>query len=182
MRNCPWLIALLSFTSVNIFCQLFCLFLLDVEVEIELREEEAPFLAGQTKMSINMSPVKIVKNPDGSLQRAAQTQSALAKERREVRQAQREAEMDSIPKDVGKLYIDPMPEGGCGQTNFKFKADYSHILAFLFSCTLSSCNALLTDHVLSRIHNYSLCSSGRYCYFLCVSAFSFICRWCCKNG
>lgn len=51
------------------------------------------------------------QNPDGSLQRAAMTQSALAKERRELKQAQREAQADSIPKDLGKLWIDPVPDG-----------------------------------------------------------------------
>ena len=51
------------------------------------------------------------QNPDGSLQRAAMTQSALSKERREMRQAQREAEMDNIPKDIGKTWIDPMTAG-----------------------------------------------------------------------
>ena len=35
----------------------------------------------QTKASVAMSPIKVVKNPDGSLQRAAMTQSALAKAR-----------------------------------------------------------------------------------------------------
>ena len=39
------------------------------------------------------------------------TQSALAKERRELKQAQREAQADSIPKDLGKLWIDPVPDG-----------------------------------------------------------------------
>lgn len=39
------------------------------------------------------------------------TQSALSKERREMRQAQREAEMDNIPKDIGKTWIDPMTAG-----------------------------------------------------------------------
>lgn len=39
------------------------------------------------------------------------TQSALAKERRELKQAQREAQADSIPKDIGKLWIDPVPDG-----------------------------------------------------------------------
>lgn len=33
----------------------------DEELEIELVEEEPPFLRGQTKWSTNMSPVKIVK-------------------------------------------------------------------------------------------------------------------------
>ena len=59
-----------------------------------------------------MSPIKIVKNPDGSLQRAALTQAALAKERREMRDAQRNAEMDALPKDLNKPWLDPMPEPG----------------------------------------------------------------------
>ena len=54
------------------------------------------------------------KNPDGSLQRAAQTQSALSKERREIRQAQREAEMDNVPRDIGKTWIDPVPGNTAG--------------------------------------------------------------------
>lgn len=33
----------------------------DVELEIDLVEEEPPFLRGQTKWSTTMSPVKIVK-------------------------------------------------------------------------------------------------------------------------
>ena len=45
-----------------------------------------------------MSPIKIVKNPDGSMQRAAMTQSALAKERRELRDQQQRSAMEAIPK------------------------------------------------------------------------------------
>lgn len=33
----------------------------DEEIEVDLVEEEPPFLRGQTKWSTNMSPVKIVK-------------------------------------------------------------------------------------------------------------------------
>lgn len=39
----------------------------DEDVEIDLVEDEPPFLKGQTKFTQNMSPVKIVKvriNPD----------------------------------------------------------------------------------------------------------------------
>jgi len=82
------------------------------EVEIELNEEEPIFLRGQTKNSIAMSPIKIVKNPDGSMQRAAMTQSALAKERRELRETQQRALMDSIPKDLNRPWEDPLPEPG----------------------------------------------------------------------
>ena len=45
------------------------------------------------------------------------TQSALSKERREMRQAQREAEMDNIPKDIGKTWIDPMTAGSRNYTD-----------------------------------------------------------------
>lgn len=90
----------------------------DEDIEIELVDEEPAFLRGQTKLSVAMSPVKIVKNPDGSLQRAAMTQSALAKERRELKQAQREAQADSIPKDLSKLWIDPVPDVGGNKAVF----------------------------------------------------------------
>ena len=33
----------------------------DEDIEIEMVEEEPPFLNGQTKLSVDMSPVKIVK-------------------------------------------------------------------------------------------------------------------------
>ncbi|KAG7506384.1 ATP-dependent RNA helicase DHX8-like [Solea senegalensis] len=82
----------------------------DEDVEIDLVEEEPPFLQGQTKWTLNLSPVKIVKNPDGSLSQAAMMQSALSKERREVKQAVRAAEMDSIPTGLHKNWIDPMPD------------------------------------------------------------------------
>ncbi|XP_076615856.1 ATP-dependent RNA helicase DHX8-like isoform X2 [Chaetodon auriga] len=82
----------------------------DEDMEIDLVEEEPPFLRGQTKWSVNMSPVKIVKNPDGSLSQAAMMQSALAKERRELKQAARAAEMDCIPTGLNKNWIDPMPD------------------------------------------------------------------------
>ena len=47
----------------------------DEEFEIDLNDTEPEFLKGNsTKSGIEMSPIKIVKNPDGSLQRAAMTQ------------------------------------------------------------------------------------------------------------
>ncbi|KAJ0960959.1 hypothetical protein J5N97_001171 [Dioscorea zingiberensis] len=59
-----------------------------------------------------MSPVKIFKNPEGSLSRAAALQSALIKERREVREQQQRTMLDSIPKDLNRPWEDPMPETG----------------------------------------------------------------------
>lgn len=81
------------------------------DLEIELVEEEPPFLRGHGRSNLqDLSPVRIVKNPDGSLAQAAMMQSALSKERREQKQQQREAEMDSIPAGLNKHWIDPMPD------------------------------------------------------------------------
>ncbi|KAI8023630.1 putative pre-mRNA-splicing factor ATP-dependent RNA helicase DEAH5 [Camellia lanceoleosa] len=80
------------------------------ELEIELNEDEPAFLQGQSRYSLDMSPVKIFKNPEGSLSRAAALQSALVKERREVREQQQRTMLDSIPKDLNRPWEDPMPE------------------------------------------------------------------------
>jgi hypothetical protein len=44
----------------------------------------------------------------GWLQRAALTQSALAKERRELKEQQQRAVMESAPKDLGRTWADPL--------------------------------------------------------------------------
>ncbi|GMI34637.1 hypothetical protein TrCOL_g13015 [Triparma columacea] len=84
------------------------------QTEVDLAEVEPPFLRGQTRRSgrDGGEPIKIVKNPDGSLQRAAMQQSTLAKERRELKQAQANNLIDSIPKDLNRPWEDPMPEAG----------------------------------------------------------------------
>jgi ATP-dependent RNA helicase DHX8/PRP22 len=83
------------------------------ETEVELAEAEPAFLRGQTKRSgQSLEPIRIVKNPDGSLQRAAMQQSSMAKERRELRQAQANQLIDSIPKDLNRPWEDPLPEAG----------------------------------------------------------------------
>ncbi|XP_034203583.1 probable pre-mRNA-splicing factor ATP-dependent RNA helicase DEAH5 [Prunus dulcis] len=82
------------------------------ELDIELNEDEPAFLNGQSRYSVDMSPVKIFKNPEGSLGRAAALQSALIKERREVREQQQRTMSDSIPKDLNRPWEDPMPETG----------------------------------------------------------------------
>ncbi|KAK9941383.1 hypothetical protein M0R45_017988 [Rubus argutus] len=82
------------------------------ELEIELNEEAPAFLQGHNMYSVDMSPVKIFKNPEGSLSRAAALQSALVKERREMRDQQQRAVLDSIPKDLNRPWEDPMPENG----------------------------------------------------------------------
>lgn len=82
----------------------------DEFVEVELGTDEPYFLRGQTKQSVSLSPVKIVKNPEGSLTRAAMNQSSLAKERRELRETQRNAYLDHIPQDFNKPWEDPLAE------------------------------------------------------------------------
>eukprot|EP00088_Acartia_fossae_P060368 TRINITY_DN7227_c0_g2_i2.p1 TRINITY_DN7227_c0_g2~~TRINITY_DN7227_c0_g2_i2.p1 ORF type:complete len:1114 (-),score=323.97 TRINITY_DN7227_c0_g2_i2:117-3050(-) len=82
------------------------------DLEIELVEEEAPFLKGGGRVLNNFSPVRIVKNPDGSLAQAAMMQGALAKERREQKMVERqgqdnEANTTTTPKE----WNDPMPSG-----------------------------------------------------------------------
>ena len=62
---------------------------------------------------MQVSPIKIVKNPDGSLQRAAMTQSALSKERRELREQQQRTLLEAIPKDLSRPWEDPLPEQVC---------------------------------------------------------------------
>ncbi|KAJ3333304.1 DEAH-box ATP-dependent RNA helicase prp22, partial [Kappamyces sp. JEL0680] len=60
----------------------------DVHFDVEVKADEPTFLAGQTKQSLQLSPIKIVKNPDGSMNRAAMAGAALAKERRDLKQQQ----------------------------------------------------------------------------------------------
>lgn len=83
------------------------------ETDVELAEIEPSFLKGQTRRSgRDLEPIKIIKNPDGSMQRAAMQQASLAKERRELRQAQANQLIDSIPKDLNRPWEDPLPEAG----------------------------------------------------------------------
>ncbi|XP_048518718.1 ATP-dependent RNA helicase DHX8 [Dendroctonus ponderosae] len=81
----------------------------EADIEIELVEDEPPFLNGHGRAVHDLSPVRIVKNPDGSLAQAAMMQSALAKERREQKMLQREAEVDAQPAGKSKTWIDPLP-------------------------------------------------------------------------
>jgi ATP-dependent RNA helicase DHX8/PRP22 len=83
---------------------------LEEDVDIELREEEPPFLAGQTKQSLELSPIRVVKAPDGSMNRAAMAGTTLAKDRRELRQqeAQDKAAEESSKVDLSAQWNDPM--------------------------------------------------------------------------
>ncbi|BGP57862.1 hypothetical protein JCM8202_000460 [Rhodotorula sphaerocarpa] len=80
----------------------------DEELDIEINEAEAPFLHGQSKRALELSPVKIVKAPDGGLNRAAMAGAALAKERREMKAQEAADEADSEVRDVNTPWLDPM--------------------------------------------------------------------------
>ncbi|GAA6030933.1 hypothetical protein JCM8097_008944 [Rhodosporidiobolus ruineniae] len=80
----------------------------DQELDIEMNEAEAPFLSGQTKRALELSPVKIVKAPDGGLNRAAMSGAALAKERRELKAQAAQDEADAEARDVNTPWLDPM--------------------------------------------------------------------------
>eukprot|EP00923_Selenidium_pygospionis_P024373 GHVN01042270.1.p1 GENE.GHVN01042270.1~~GHVN01042270.1.p1 ORF type:complete len:1135 (+),score=156.61 GHVN01042270.1:80-3484(+) len=83
------------------------------DIEIEVQETEPVFLKGQTtRTGVQLSPIRVVANPDGSMARAAATSTALAKERREVRDAQEKSLLDSIPKDMNRPWEDPNPQPG----------------------------------------------------------------------
>ncbi|KAI9892358.1 MAG: DEAH-box ATP-dependent RNA helicase prp22 [Vezdaea aestivalis] len=80
------------------------------DIDIEVREEEPPFLAGQTKVSLELSPIRVVKAPDGSMNRAAMSGTSLSKERRELKQqeAQDKAEESATKVDLNAQWQDPM--------------------------------------------------------------------------
>ncbi|KAA3671248.1 ATP-dependent RNA helicase DHX8/PRP22 [Paragonimus westermani] len=104
----------------------------DEDIEIELVEEEPPFLKGHGRHAMDLSPVRIVKNPDGSLQQAAMMRQALQKERREMKQQERQsqvmAEREAAPERMGKDWHDPMgvtldakPQFGGSRSTEQFK-------------------------------------------------------------
>ena len=80
----------------------------DEDLEIELVEDEAPFLKGQGRMLNNLSPVRIVKNPDGSLAQAAMMQGALSKERRETKMQERQQQEAEQPRGEARSWADPL--------------------------------------------------------------------------
>jgi hypothetical protein len=83
------------------------------EIDIEVKDEEPPFLAGQTKLSLELSPIRVVKAPDGSLNRAAMTGVTLAQERRDLRQqeSQDKAAEQAVKVDLSAQWNDPMASG-----------------------------------------------------------------------
>ncbi|TIB74039.1 putative pre-mRNA splicing factor [Wallemia mellicola] len=85
---------------------------LDEDIDIEVRDVEPSFLKGQTKMSLDLSPVRIVKAPDGSMNRAAVSGAGLAKERRELRQQEAQEEREAEEKNQKTDWQDPLAQEG----------------------------------------------------------------------
>lgn len=80
----------------------------DEELDIEVREDEAPFLAGAGKKLMDLSPVKIIKAPDGTMNRAAMSGATLAKERREMKKQEAQDAADAETKDLSSAWHDPL--------------------------------------------------------------------------
>ncbi|KAL8953165.1 MAG: hypothetical protein Q9222_000987 [Ikaeria aurantiellina] len=79
------------------------------DVDIEVKDEEPPFLAGQTKQSLELSPIRVIKAPEGSMNRSAMAGTSLAKERRDIRQqeAQDKAAEQAAQVDLNAQWQDP---------------------------------------------------------------------------
>ncbi|KAL7961223.1 P-loop containing nucleoside triphosphate hydrolase protein [Trichoderma compactum] len=96
---------------------------LEEDVDIEVREEEPPFLAGQTKQSLELSPIRVVKAPDGSMNRAAMAGTTLAKERKELKQKEAdEAAKEESKENLSNQWNDPMAD----PDKRKFASDLKH--------------------------------------------------------
>src|SRR5579871_6282683 len=82
----------------------------DLDIDLDIIESEPPFLQGQTNKTIQLSPIKVIKAPDGSLNRAAMSGGQLASDRRAVRQQQanQDAEEEAITRDMSAQWNDPM--------------------------------------------------------------------------
>ncbi|KAF5137090.1 Pre-mRNA-splicing factor ATP-dependent RNA helicase prp22 [Metarhizium anisopliae] len=85
---------------------------LEEDVDIEVREEEPPFLVGQTKQSLELSPIRVVKAPDGSMNRAAMSGTSIAKERKELKQQEADAaaKEKKSNQNLSSQWQDPMAD------------------------------------------------------------------------
>ncbi|KAL4445702.1 hypothetical protein ABPG74_006253 [Tetrahymena malaccensis] len=120
----------------------------DEDVEVEIRENETPFLKDTTtKAGVNLSPIRVAKNQNGSLSRQALNAVQQAKDRREIRIQQNNALIDSINKvELQKMNLDPTAESIFLLSNLKQLGDAktSEIPEFkkeaMFKAALNSSN------------------------------------------
>ena len=66
-------------------------------VDIEVQEKIAPFLTGFVTNKEAMEPTKIIKNPEGTMNRAAIAGQEMMKERKLLRERQMREERDKLP-------------------------------------------------------------------------------------
>ena len=83
-------------------------------VDVVVNEKEAPFLAN---VEIRDEPEKnekvaIIKNPEGSMNRAALASSVMMQERKALRARQQREGQTNLPSGALTSFDDPMPEGG----------------------------------------------------------------------
>lgn len=83
---------------------------MEEELDIELRDDEPVFLKGQTSKTLDLSPIKVLKAPDGSLNRAALAGASLAKERKDMKFAKQSDSMEAKVKELSQAWADPMAD------------------------------------------------------------------------
>ena len=100
------------------------------DLNIELREEEPPFLKGLTsKTNLKISNINLIKNPDGDLQKSIKDRNEQAKLRKEIKDKhnkeriinlKRTAEnMIGMPTELKEQDIIKMRSGFLNNCNYK---------------------------------------------------------------
>ena len=105
--------------------------------QVDINEAEPQFLKGHTARSgQEMSPIRVVKNPDGSLQRAALTQSALARERKDLQQQRERGEQEAAAAGAAgaRPWNDPLAGERC-----ELKCSGSVGQGVLDMCAIDAC-------------------------------------------
>uniref|UniRef100_A0A1I8G6H1 RNA helicase n=1 Tax=Macrostomum lignano TaxID=282301 RepID=A0A1I8G6H1_9PLAT len=84
----------------------------DEDLEVEIVEDEPAFLKGCGRQAAELSPVRTIKNPDGTMAQAAMMSQALAKERKEMKQAEAKTKAADAASGGGGDSEDLMGSGG----------------------------------------------------------------------
>ncbi|KAK6203594.1 P-loop containing nucleoside triphosphate hydrolase protein [Scheffersomyces amazonensis] len=88
----------------------------DNEIDIELNSSEPKFLKGQTQNSVQYAPVKILKNPEGSLNRSAMNGSKFAREFKEEKLKEKK-ESEKVNKSNSHDPLNEINKGYDDKTN-----------------------------------------------------------------
>ena len=88
------------------------------DVDVEVRDERPPFLENESKRALDLSPIRVVRAPDGSLGRASANGSDLVKTVKEMRIAEaREKNNANSSQRNGARPDDPMASMDQGSGN-----------------------------------------------------------------